>query len=108
MMPLKVQNKLLVVPQIKHHVRRKIQKSSFFLSISIRLEQGEKLKRQASDAAEQAKRSASEAGERVKSAAQNAKSQVESQSETLVDKVFHVLNDVKDSVLGKIEKFKSI
>jgi hypothetical protein len=54
------------------------------------LEQGEKLKRQASDA-----------GERVKSAAQNAKKQTEEQGEGLLDKVFSVLSDVKDSLLGK-------
>ena len=52
----------------------------------IRLEQGEKLRRQASDA-----------GEKVKSAAKQA----EQQGESLLDKAFNVLNDVKDSILGK-------
>jgi hypothetical protein len=58
------------------------------------LEQGEKLKRQASDA-----------GEKVKSAAQDAKKQAEEQGEGLLDKVYTVLNDLKDSILG-IKIFK--
>jgi hypothetical protein len=53
------------------------------------LEQGEKLKRQASDA-----------GDKVKAAAQDAKKQAEEQSDGLLDKVFSVFNDVKDSILG--------
>ena len=54
--------------------------------VVICLEQGEKLRRQASDA-----------GEKVKSAAKQA----EQQGETLLDKAFNVLSDVKDSILGK-------
>ena len=60
------------------------------LTLLLYLEQGEKLKRQASDA-----------GEKVKSAAQDAKKQAEDQSEGLLDKVYSVLGDVKDSILGK-------
>jgi gas vesicle protein len=62
---------------------------------------GEQVKRSASDAGEQVKRSASDAGEKVKSAAQNAKKQAEAQGGTLLDQVFNVFNNVKDSVLGK-------
>ncbi len=61
------------------------------------LEQGEKLKRQASNAGEQIKRRGSDAAETVKAAAQNA----EEQGEGLLDKVYSALNDVKDSILGK-------
>ena len=54
------------------------------------LEQGENLKRQASDA-----------GEKVASQAKNVKKQVEKQSEGAVGKLIHLLNDVKDSILGQ-------
>ena len=47
------------------------------------------------------KRQASDAGESVKSSAKTVKKQVEREGETVVDKVFHALNDVKDSVLGE-------
>jgi len=50
--------------------------------------QGEKLKRQASDT-----------GEKVKSAAKEAKKQVEKRTDGLGDKLFHVLIDVKNSIL---------
>ena len=53
------------------------------------LEQGEKLKRQASDA-----------GENVASKAKAVKKEAEKQSEGVMDSVISVLNDVKDSVFG--------
>jgi cell division septum initiation protein DivIVA len=56
------------------------------------LEQGEKLKRQASDA-----------GEKVKSAAKDAKKQVEKRTEGLGDKLYNILIDVKNSLLGKFK-----
>jgi hypothetical protein len=37
----------------------------------------------------------------VKSAAQNAKQQVEEQGESVLGKFFSILNDVKNSLLGK-------
>ena len=46
------------------------------------------------------KRQASDAGESVKSSAKTVKKQVESEGQTVVDKVFHVLYDLKDSVFG--------
>ena len=75
---------------IKRRVNQSLLESTDRISALVTSEQGEKLKRQASDA-----------GESVKSSAKTVKKQVESEGETVVDKVFHVLNDVKDSVLGK-------
>jgi hypothetical protein len=56
------------------------------------LEQGENLKRQASDA-----------GEKVKSTAKDAKKTIEKQSEGLGDKLYNVYLDVKNSILGKFK-----
>ncbi len=47
------------------------------------------------------KRQASDTGEKIKSAAKDAKKQVEKQSEGLGDKIFSILNDVKNSIFGK-------
>lgn len=58
------------------------------------LEQGEKLKRQASDASE-----------KVKAAATDAKKEVENRSEGLLDKFFSILGDLKKSILGKFDCF---
>lgn len=60
------------------------------LSVFIYLEQGEKLKRQASDASEKAK-----------TAAKDAKEYVEEQSGGLLHKLWNILIDVKNSILGK-------
>ena len=57
----------------------------------IDLEQGEKLKRQASDT-----------GDKIKSAAKDAKKQVEKRSDGLGGKLFNILIDVKNSILGKL------
>ena len=57
---------------------------------AFRVEQGEKLKRQAS-----------ETGDKLKHAAKDAKKQVEKRSEGLGDKLFSILMDVKKSVFGK-------
>ena len=59
-------------------------------STGVFIEQGEKLKRQASDA-----------GEKVKSAAKDAKKQAEKQGEGALEKLFSVLNDVKNSIFGE-------
>ncbi len=58
--------------------------------ISFHLEQGEKLKRQASDTSD-----------KVKAAAKDAKKQVEKQTNGFGDKLYNVLIDVKNSILGK-------
>jgi F0F1-type ATP synthase membrane subunit b/b' len=47
------------------------------------------------------KRQASDAGEKFKSAAKDTKKKVEAESESVVDKVFQMINSVKDSLLGK-------
>lgn len=60
------------------------------ISLDFSLEQGEKLKRQASDASD-----------KVKATAKDVKKQVEKRSEGLGDKLFSILNDVKNSILGK-------
>ena len=60
------------------------------------LEQGEKLKRQASDASD-----------KVKAAATDAKKQVEKSSEGLLAKLFSILTDVKNSILGKFDLLHS-
>ena len=60
------------------------------MNFGIALEQGETLKRQASDA-----------GENMASKAKTAKKEVEKQSEGVMDSVLNVLNDVKDSVFGQ-------
>ena len=54
------------------------------------VEQGEKLKRQASDASD-----------KVKASAKEAKKQVDKQTEGLGGKLFNILIDVKNSILGK-------
>lgn len=72
---------------IKQQVNERI---SVSINCVICLEQGENLKRQASDA-----------GEKVASQAKNVKKQVEKQSEGAVGKLIHLLNDVKESVLGQ-------
>lgn len=66
------------------------------MNFGIALEQGETLKRQASDA-----------GENMASKAKTAKKEVEKQSEGVMDSVLNVLNDVKDSVFGQ-ESFFSV
>lgn len=65
--------------------------SAFARSLNrfLRVEQGEKLKRQAS-----------ETGEKLKHAAKDAKKQVEKRSEGLGDKLFNILIDVKNSIFG--------
>jgi vacuolar-type H+-ATPase subunit E/Vma4 len=65
-------------------------RSLFDYFFFIYLEQGEKLVRQASDA-----------GEKVKSAAKNTVKQAEKQSEGLLDQVYSVLNNAKDTIFGK-------
>jgi hypothetical protein len=86
---LKQRKKPLKMSLIKHRVNIG---NSFFLCIfSFNLEQGEKLKRQAS-----------ETGEKIKSAANNAKKQVEKQTDGLGDKLFSILIDVKNSIFGKL------
>jgi hypothetical protein len=90
-MLLNLREKLLEMLPIKQQVKDKTLFERFSLIIfGIYLEQGEKLKRQASDA-----------GERVKSAAQNAKQQVEEGGEGVLGKFFAILHDVKNSLLGK-------
>ena len=55
------------------------------------LEQGEKLKRQASDA-----------GAKVKTAAQDAKKKVEVEADGALGQLFQALNGIKETVLGKL------
>ncbi len=65
----------------------------FFLYLFLfDVEQGEKLKRQASDT-----------GDKIKAAAKDAKKQVDKRTDGLGDKLFSILMDVKNSVFGKFK-----
>lgn len=74
----------------KHRVGRVRSFKARHLKNASNLEQGNKLKRQASDA-----------GEKVKAAAEDTKKKVEAESDSVVDKVIEIVNGLKDSVLGK-------
>ncbi|CAF3995221.1 unnamed protein product [Rotaria sordida] len=63
---------------------------------------GEKIKRQVSDTGEKIKRQASDAEEKVKTNTEDAKKQVEKQSDGIVDKLFNILIDVKNSLLEPV------
>ena len=87
-MLLKQRRKPPIKSLIKHPVS--VRNTRWTESTSSVLEQGEKLKRQASDA-----------GDKVKAAAKDAKKKAEKQGEGALEKLFSVLNDVKKSIFGE-------